>query len=378
MATYISYIDPNDIKKISIYVDNFRHSAASLRKYLGCDYVINGGLFKWSTGKSVQKLKVDGVIRSTDQWGYVAPTWNGPADFAFRRIDSGFNVSEKNAITCSTLKFNGTVSWVAINGAQNDPALGYAARRTCIGMKDGKIALFLSTTGYRPKALYEYLEKQGWDSILMLDGGGSTQGYIGPGKAVTSSDGRTVHNFICIWLKKDTEGGDNSSVTPPPDGGYEWGKNPYPVPKRALQYGMTGNDVRWMQYQLNVHSVKTDVDGSFGPAARNSVRVFQFKHKLTVDGSCGPATQNALKQRPGSVPPPSGNPYPEPKRALQYRMTGSDVKWMQYQLNEKGYKVAIDGSFGPASLNAVKQFQGDNSLAVDGSCGPATQAALKR
>ena len=374
MATYITYLDPKDIEKIEIYVDNFKHSASSLRSYLGCDYVINGGLFSWSTLKSVQKLKVNGVIKSTDQWNYVAPTWNTPLDFAFRSIDAKFNVAEKNAITCSTLKFNGTVSWTAINNAQNDKGIGYAARRTCIGMKDGKIALLLSTTGYRPKALYEYLEKQGWDSILMLDGGGSTQGYIGSGKSVASSDSRKVHNFICIWMKKSNSNGGGSTTNP----SYEYGKNPYPVPTRALQYGMTGNDVKWMQYQLNVHGIATSVVGSFGPGTLSSVKTFQSKKGLTVDGSCGPATQTALKQKPFSSGSTTTNPYPVPTRALQYGMTGDDVKWMQYQLVSKGYQVNIDGSFGPASLNAIKQFQKDHGLSVDGSCGPATQAELKK
>lgn len=54
--------------------------------------------------------------------------------------------------------------------------------------------------------------------------------------------------------------------------------------------------------------------------------------------------------------------------------TGHDVKIMQATLEELGYKLAIDGSFGPGTEYTVKQFQKDNKLVVDGSFGPQTSA----
>lgn len=58
-------------------------------------------------------------------------------------------------------------------------------------------------------------------------------------------------------------------------------------------------------------------------------------------------------------------------RALRQGMTGNDVRWLQYKLN-----ITVDGSFGPATLNAVKAYQKSKGLAVDGSVGPATQKSL--
>lgn len=53
------------------------------------------------------------------------------------------------------------------------------------------------------------------------------------------------------------------------------------------------------------------------------------------------------------------------------------VKALQSLLNVRiGAGLSVDGSFGPATLSAVKKFQTQNSLAVDGSVGPATWAAL--
>lgn len=55
---------------------------------------------------------------------------------------------------------------------------------------------------------------------------------------------------------------------------------------------------------------------------------------------------------------------------------GAGVKQLQTDLNALGYKMAIDGSFGPTTEVFVKQFQKDNNLAIDGSAGPKTLAKI--
>lgn len=72
------------------------------------------------------------------------------------------------------------------------------------------------------------------------------------------------------------------------------------------------------------------------------------------------------------------NPYPEPvTRTLGKGCKGEEVKWLQYELVESGYKIAIDGSFGSKTLAALKSFQQSAKLVVDGKCGPKTRKALK-
>lgn len=74
------------------------------------------------------------------------------------------------------------------------------------------------------------------------------------------------------------------------------------------------------------------------------------------------------------------NPYPEPtkvlKRTYPIMMKGTDVKWVQCQLTIRGYNLDIDGKFGNATRDAVKDFQDRNNLVVDGKVGPATRYAL--
>jgi len=57
-------------------------------------------------------------------------------------------------------------------------------------------------------------------------------------------------------------------------------------------------------------------------------------------------------------------------------MKGSDVKAAQQALVKAGFKVTVDGIFGPATAKAVKQFQKKKRLKADGIVGPATRAAL--
>jgi len=63
---------------------------------------------------------------------------------------------------------------------------------------------------------------------------------------------------------------------------------------------------------------------------------------------------------------------------VQRGSKGPEVAEVQKLLNQAGYKVAVDGVFGPATEAAVKQFQHDKQLKVDGIVGPVTMSLLKQ
>ena len=56
--------------------------------------------------------------------------------------------------------------------------------------------------------------------------------------------------------------------------------------------------------------------------------------------------------------------------------TGSDVLAVQMLLIANGYSLVADGSFGPLTQAAVRDFQSKNGLQVDGVVGIQTSAAL--
>ena len=57
--------------------------------------------------------------------------------------------------------------------------------------------------------------------------------------------------------------------------------------------------------------------------------------------------------------------------------SGPEVVKLQTALGSKGYKLIIDGSFGPATDKAVRDFQKANGLEPDGIVGPKTWAKLE-
>ncbi|MDQ2958784.1 MAG: peptidoglycan-binding protein [Actinomycetota bacterium] len=61
---------------------------------------------------------------------------------------------------------------------------------------------------------------------------------------------------------------------------------------------------------------------------------------------------------------------------LQEGSSGSCVTALQQRLNQLGATLTVDGSFGPATKNAVLAFQGRSSIGFDGVVGPTTQSHL--
>jgi putative chitinase len=68
---------------------------------------------------------------------------------------------------------------------------------------------------------------------------------------------------------------------------------------------------------------------------------------------------------------------PNPRPVLRRGLKGSQVVDLQELLRKKGYLVAIDGDFGPATETIVRQFQKSKKLEPDGIVGPKTWAALE-
>ena len=72
------------------------------------------------------------------------------------------------------------------------------------------------------------------------------------------------------------------------------------------------------------------------------------------------------------------NPYTEPTQSIRLGDKGEGVKWLQYELNRKGYILDTDGDAGNLTIGALLDYQKKHPvLEMDGVCGPLTRAALK-
>ena len=61
---------------------------------------------------------------------------------------------------------------------------------------------------------------------------------------------------------------------------------------------------------------------------------------------------------------------------VSYGSTGSSVSALQEKLNANGYQLTVDGVFGTATRQAVKDYQKKNGLTADGIVGSATWNSL--
>lgn len=113
------------------------------------------------------------------------------------------------------------------------------------------------------------------------------------------------------------------------------------------------------------------VSDEFKPISNKAKYTKTLQHALNVsyglslkeDGDPGKNTQAAID-----------------KHYLYYHkatvIKNSHVKWLQEMLVIFGYKIAVDGSFGPKTEEAVKQFQKKYGLTVDGYAGVKTHLKM--
>ena len=146
-------------------------------------------------------------------------------------------------------------------------------------------------------------------------------------------------------------------------------------PLSGLKYGSLGSDVKALQQALINAGVRVPggADGVFGLATQSALKTYQAGRGLEQTGRVDEATANALASAGGS-----GANGSSPLVGLKYGSLGNTVKQLQEALIKAGVTVrgGADGIFGPATINAVKDFQKSQGLDATGSVDAATAAAL--
>lgn len=129
----------------------------------------------------------------------------------------------------------------------------------------------------------------------------------------------------------------------------------YPTFKK----GDSGEEVYAIQYLLRARGFNLNADGIFGNETQSNVEDFQTQNNLSEDAIVGSETWKALIIQ------------------VQQGKSGEEVRAVQKLLKDKfGYNIAVDGIFGPATANAVKDFQTSKGLSADGIVGPLTWQKL--
>lgn len=190
MAKASCQIPLSSIERIQIYINKSVKTLAQIKQETGADYIINGGLFQGTN--AVCHLKADGTVYAKDKYTYWGYAWDD-TDIAMTVIP---NANKKNYICCTELIRNKEPQKLLYT-----TEMGGKRGRTAMGLKGGNLCLYASSDGAdakTPEALQAELVSLGWESAIMLDGGGSSQCDMA-GIKVTSS--RKVHNLILIYTK---------------------------------------------------------------------------------------------------------------------------------------------------------------------------------
>lgn len=190
MAKAVCGIPLSRIRRVEIHINKSEKTLAEIKAATGADYVLNGGLFEGD--RAVCHLKAGGTVWASDPYTYWGYAWDTGPDMALVGVPAP---GKLNYICCVCLLRGGKAERL-IYGSD----LGGRRPRSAMGLKNGDLCLYCSTDGATPEELQAELLDKGWESAVMLDGGGSSQCDLG-GQIITAS--RKVHNLICVYLKKE-------------------------------------------------------------------------------------------------------------------------------------------------------------------------------
>ena len=164
-----------------------------------------------------------------------------------------------------------------------------------------------------------------------------------------------------------------------------------PVAGVTMKMNNTGALVGELQQRLkDLGYYKAKITNKYDTNTKSAVLAFQKKNGIKADGWAGAETRdllasnNALAANEDPTPTPSPEPtptevpeYEEPKTTVRSGSKGEDAGTVQARLKTLGYyRGVIDGEFGRASVNALKNFQEANGLKSDGVAGKDTYKVL--
>ena len=189
MSKYIASIPLGDIDRVQIYINKSVKTLAEIKAETGADYLINGGLYQGK--QAVCHLRADGRTYAKDPYTYWGYAWDTGPDITLRSVPAA---ERRNYICCVCLLRGGKAETLIYNRD-----VGGSRPRTAIGLKDGALCLYCTDSGRTPEELQAELLALGWESSVMLDGGGSSQCDLA-GKRIVSN--RKVHNLILVYTRK--------------------------------------------------------------------------------------------------------------------------------------------------------------------------------
>jgi len=140
---------------------------------------------------------------------------------------------------------------------------------------------------------------------------------------------------------------------------YKTHPNPYKEPTKLVKKRMKGEDVKWVQYELEQAgydlSKHGGIDGDFGSFTESCTKAFQRLHNLDIDGIVGQYTRTAFKMDDPKANEPD-NDQPATPDIPHEKQFGIDVAKWQGTIN--WVKVKQDAQ----QFAVLKVTKKDNSV----------------
>ncbi len=255
----------------------------------------------YNLGGTIEKNNIGNVIDEVFDWAYSKGYWTGSAGTywsMFANSDDkfgdkyGFSVSKQYGSKDSeSTSLTSLVNHIKNgNGTAVVHVYGHFMAVVDYKTESGKEMLRVFDPAPGAGSNYNSLKRKNvthaagdWFELSVLQRDGGTKGNQG------STENIEIDGY---WLISPTgTGSTTTSNSTNPDS--------YPVCERDLVYNSTvetGNDVKWVQCILKHLGYSIDIDGSYGPSSRDTIKKFQSAYGLTVDGKCGPNTRAKLKE----------------------------------------------------------------------------------
>ena len=255
----------------------------------------------YNLGGTIEKSNIGSVIDEVFDWAYSKGYWTGSAGTywsMFVNSDDkfgakyGFLVSKQYGSKDSeSTSLTSLVNHIKNgNGTAVVHVYGHFMAVVDYKFENGKEMLRVFDPAPGAGSNYNSLKRKNvthaagdWFELSVLQRDGGTKGSQG------STENIEIDGY---WLISPTgTGSTTTSNSTNPDS--------YPVCERDLVYNSTveiGDDVKWVQCVLKHLGYSIDIDGSYGPSSRDTIKKFQSAYGLTVDGQCGPNTRAKLKE----------------------------------------------------------------------------------
>ena len=186
------------LRRVQIYNNIKRYRETELDKILqetGGSFAFGGPIFL-SDLSACCHLKGDGVVYGAPNYQVWGMAWGQDAqDYAMRRLPC----ETDNYVECVALIVDGD----PLAAPHYQPDMGGRRPRQAIGTKGGRFAYLVTQTPYTPEELRDVLAAAGWDSAVMLDGGGSVCYRDRAGNGFVCDADRVIPYYLVVHLADD-------------------------------------------------------------------------------------------------------------------------------------------------------------------------------